>query len=226
MEKLVKKLVKHPLFPLLCCVFMVFVIVLFVWQNGKKNKPETVQQDSLVTWPWPGIVDDTVEEDLSLHHFEKPYIGHNIDLSDSLCILMWQKESASATRDCDGVSDSVLVIGGAIRGRIVGKFFFFKERRFGLENVCKDSTKYLSVSVMTDNPTQTQLWREKSDEDLTYCKSLFEAVEVCAGTFLLPEETQRIIADMETHGIFIPEIPTALEIKAILHDYALKRKSN
>ncbi len=226
MEKLVKKLVKHPLFPLLCCIFMVFVIVLFVWQNGKKNKSDTAQQDSLAVQSRLELVDDTVGGGLLPHHFEKPYIGHNVDLSDSLCVLMWQKESASATRDCDGVSDSVFVIGGAIRGRVVGKFFFFKERRFGLENVCKDSTKYLPLSLMTDNPTQTELWREKSDEDLTYCKSLFEAVEICAGTFLFPEETQQIITDMRTHGIFIPEIPSAPEIKYILDEYALKRKSN
>lgn len=221
MEK-IKKFVKHPYFLLLCLVLVVFVVVIFVWQNDKNNKFKTVQQDSLLTRP--DIVDETVKKDLSSNSFEKPYLGHNIDLSDSLCVFMWQKELATAIRDWSGVSDSVETIGGCMRGRVVGKLFFFKEGRFGLENLCRDSTKYFPVSVMTDNPTQTQLWREKSNPDSIYFKSLYNAVEICAGTILFPEETRRIIEDMESHGIIIPKILTAQEIKNILDQYAFIEK--
>ncbi|HNV96906.1 MAG TPA: hypothetical protein PKL13_01145 [bacterium] len=223
MEKLVKKFVGHQLFPLLCCIFIVFVVVLFFWQSGKKNnfhESDTIDSSVKSTI----LVDDSVNKNPLLSQFKKPYMGHNVDLSDSLCVVMWQKEVASAIRDCDGVSDSVEVVGGCIKGRIVGKFFFFKERRFGLENICRDSTKYLPIGIMTNNPTKTQLWREKSAYEPMYFKSLFEAVEVCAGTILFPEETRRIIDDMRNLGIIIPENPTAEQIKNILDQYALKEK--
>ncbi|HQI03242.1 MAG TPA: hypothetical protein PK139_01490 [bacterium] len=226
MKELMKELVKHPLFQLLCFVFVVFIIVLFTWQIGKKNSSKTTKHDSPVTWSWAGIVDDTIKKDPPMSSTKKTvYLGHDVDLSDSLCVVMWQKESASATRDCDGVSDSVFVTGGPIRGRVVENLFFFKERRFGLESISRDSTKYLPVSVMTNDPTQTQLWREKSNQNLMYYSNgLFNAVEMCAGTFLFPEETQRIIDDMVMCGIFIPESPTAMEIKTILTKYANLKK--
>ncbi|MDD4289964.1 MAG: hypothetical protein PHH83_01665 [Patescibacteria group bacterium] len=224
MEKLVKKSARRSLFRLLCCIFIVFVIVFFIWLGSKKhNFQETINNPTVTR---SALANDLEDRDLlpSNHHFKKPYIGHNVDFSDSLCVLMWQKEAASATRDCDGVSDSVEVIGGCIQGRVIGKLFFFKEKRFGLENICRDSTKYLPVAVMTDSPTQTQLWREKSNQNAIYFKSIFEAIEVCAGTILFPEETIRIVDDMANSGIVIPENPTTEQIKRILDQYALEKK--
>jgi hypothetical protein len=213
-------------------LLIIFVVIIAVYHddleiNQKQQSNEVpqdttkVSQDSTNTWP--GMVDDTVEDivgySISTQSTKKSF-DSNIDLSDSLCVIMYQAIKSQASCD-NSIAETVEPDGRAARGRIVNGCFYFIEDNIKF-TVDLGKIKRLPAKIMTDDPTYTDLWDAKSKEQ-PYLTDLKEMLTVWTDLVRYPEQLEKEYGLLLSSGILILENQTPADNKRVLDEYKKKR---